>query len=407
MVRADLRGLRWLVVALPLLIAVAVALGVAVAAQERGLRRSSARAADDFALLVGAPGSETQLVLTTVYLDLAALPLLDGAVVNTLAADPRVAGVAPVAFGDVVRGFPVVGTTAAFATRWGRMSTTEGRLFEREGEALLGSDVGLRLGESVTPSHVAAAGPPQLRGDHEDESRHRHEGAVYMVVGRLPRTGTPWDRAILVPIESVWATHGLGSGHPADRPVLGPPFDGPVVPGVPAIVVKPRRIVDSYSLRADYRRGGASMALFPAEVLVSLYRTIGDVRDVLVAVSVATNGLVLVSILILLLTLIGLRRQRYGLLRALGAPARYVFVVVWLQAVLLLGAGCAIGLLGGWGAALLVSDAIERRIGLQLAFAPGAEDALYALGIAALGSLFALVPAAVAHRVPVNVALRP
>ena len=45
-----------------------------------------------------APGSPTQMVLTGVYLQAEALPLIDGAVMARLAADPRVAGAAPLAF---------------------------------------------------------------------------------------------------------------------------------------------------------------------------------------------------------------------------------------------------------------------------------------------------------------------
>jgi len=61
------------------------------------------------------------------------------------------------------------------------------------------------------------AGRRQPAGtESEDEARHRHDGVRYTVVGRLPRLGTPWDHAILVPIESVWETHGLGNGHTTD-----------------------------------------------------------------------------------------------------------------------------------------------------------------------------------------------
>jgi len=72
-VLADLRRSRAGALAVASLIAVAVALGVAVSSQERALRAGSARAADPFDLLIGARGSATQLVLTTVYLQPALL----------------------------------------------------------------------------------------------------------------------------------------------------------------------------------------------------------------------------------------------------------------------------------------------------------------------------------------------
>ncbi len=87
---ADIRRSRWGFASVVGLIAVAVALGVAVSAQERALRRGSAAAADAFDLLVGAPGSPTQLVLTAVYLQPAALPLVPGDVLKGLHDEPGI-----------------------------------------------------------------------------------------------------------------------------------------------------------------------------------------------------------------------------------------------------------------------------------------------------------------------------
>ena len=67
-VLSDMRRGRAGIAAVVAVIAVAVALGVVVTAQERALRQGSARAADSFDLVVGARGSPTQLILSAVYL---------------------------------------------------------------------------------------------------------------------------------------------------------------------------------------------------------------------------------------------------------------------------------------------------------------------------------------------------
>ena len=87
-VRADLSRNRLLGLVTVLLVGLALATGIAVISQERALRQGSARAADDFDLLVGAPGSPTQLVLTAVYLRQQALPLLDGDLLALASAAP-------------------------------------------------------------------------------------------------------------------------------------------------------------------------------------------------------------------------------------------------------------------------------------------------------------------------------
>ncbi|MBS1227714.1 MAG: hypothetical protein H6R17_991, partial [Proteobacteria bacterium] len=124
---ADYRRNRLLVIITLALIAIAMAIGVAVIAQERALRQGSARAADDFDLLIGAPGSPTQLVLTSVYLRLQAIPLVDGQVLAKAMRTPGVRYAAPIAFGDNYLGHPIVGTIAAFADRGGSLPPDAGR----------------------------------------------------------------------------------------------------------------------------------------------------------------------------------------------------------------------------------------------------------------------------------------
>lgn len=427
MLLADLRALRWTAPAIVLLVAIAIASGIAIGAQERALRQGSARAADDFDLIVGAPGSQTQLVMSAVYLQPEALPLLDGRILQALAQDERVAAFAPLGFGDVSRGYPVIGTTAAFAGRWGRIAASEGRLFAAEGEAVIGADVNYRLGDTIAPSHGTAGNQGRHGEDSEEEQAHRHEGHGYTVVGRLPKLGSPWDRAVLVPIESVWEIHGLGNGHasetaasdapfwqagtnkpgappkPQDR--IGPPFDGKRVPGVPAIVIKPKSVAGAYALRAQYRQGG-TMAFFPAEVLVSLYGALGDIRSILVVASAANTVLILLSVVLLLIAVNGLRRRRYATLRALGAPRSYVLLVTWLGAALLIAAGCVLGLALGLAATHVVSELVAARTGLALAPSVGIGELSQAALLCLVGSVLAALPALASYRAPVLSGLR-
>lgn len=425
MVLADLRALRWTALAIVALVALAVAIGVAIGAQERAIRRSSAAAADDFDLLIGAPGSQTQLLMSTIYLQPDALPLVDGRLLNTLARDERVAQVSPIAFGDVSRGYAIVGTTAAFASRWGRQQPSEGRLFAAEGEAVLGADVAYRLGDIIVPSHGVAGHASRPGEVDADEAEHWHEGYGYTVVGRLPRLGSPWDRAILVPIESVWEVHRLGNGHGSERAGhpfwgkapgtgesqaagggrIGLPFEGQRVPGVPAIVVKPRSVAGAYALRAQYRQGG-TMAFFPAEILVSLYRALGDVRNVLVVASTLNAVLILAAVVLLLIAVAGLRRRRYAVLRALGAPRAYVILVIWLGMALLIGAGCVLGLGLGALAARTVSGLVEAQTGLRLPFTLEAQEMLQVLLLFVIGSAISLLPALLSYRAPVVTGMR-
>ena len=211
------------------LIATSVALGTAVLSQERALREGTARAAAPFPLIVAAPGSEVTAMLAAVYLQPADMALIDGPTYEAIASAEGVALAAPIAFGDSHAGAPVVGTTAAFVEHLGGIE--EGRPFAARHEAVAGAGAPAGLGATFEPAH----------GQVEPEEG-AHGGFAYEVVGVMPPTGSPWDRALLVPVESVWEIHGLSDGHglpdgePGAEPI-GPPFDPAFFPGTPAALV--------------------------------------------------------------------------------------------------------------------------------------------------------------------------
>ncbi len=383
--------------ALALVVAVAIAIGVGVLAQERALRQGSARAADPFDLLIGAPGSPTQLVLSSVYLQEAALPLLPPEILAEVGRRNGIAWYAPLAFGDTWRGHPVVGTTEAFVRLGGARGPSQGRVFATRDEAVAGADVPLAVGESFEPSHGHS-------GPRTGEEGHRHEGAGYRVVGRLPPSGTPYDRAILVPVESVWELHSLPTGHPEGDARIGPPWTEPTG-GVPAIVVKAASVSDAYRLRGQ-NRGPDRTGVFPAEVLVSLYATLGDIRDVMQALTTATQVLVLVAVLVAVMAATAGRKRDFAVLRALGASRAFVFVAIWVAVGVVLLAGGMLGLLLGYGATWIASSALGARYGVALPVRFAGQDVALAAGVVAVGLAFAALPAWLAWREPVASGLR-
>jgi putative ABC transport system permease protein len=158
-------------------------------------------------------------------------------------------------------------------------------------------------------------------------------------------------------------------------------------------------------LRAQYRQGG-TMAFFPAEVLVTLYRALGDVRSVLVAASFLNALLILAAVLLLLIAVAGLRRRRYAILRALGAPRGYVLLVVWLGMAGLIGAGCVAGLLAGAVLTTALSGVIAGQTGLRLVFALESQEILFVAALLLIGSAITLVPALMSYRAPAVAGLR-
>ena len=355
-------------VAMALLVALAVAMGVAVGVVERGLRRAAAGAADAFDLVVGAPGGGVQLVLAAVYLQPDTVPLLDGAVMARVMGEGEAAWASPLGFGDQWRGHPVVGVAPAFVTWGGRRDVIEGRVFGAEDEAVVGADVPLGVGAVFMPGH----------GLVEVPDGHVHEDSPYRVVGRLGRTGSAWDRAVLVPIERVWEIHGLGNGHLPGVERVGPPWEA--APGVPAVVVKPRSVAGAYQLRARYR-GAGSTAVFPGEVLAGLFRTLGDIRAVLSGMAWAATGLVVGAVFLAFGAVVAGRARGLGALRAIGASAGFVVGALWLELGVVLLGGVAAGVLAGWGLAILAAGMVGRGTGLMVPVGLGWGEAGLAISV--------------------------
>jgi len=404
-VLADLRRHRVGAALIVLLITLAVAIGVGVTLQERALRLGSARAADKFDLIVGAPGSETQLVLSSVFLQPAALPLLPGEMLERLAADPRVAWAAPLGFGDFHEDHPVIGTTTTLITNTAP-GFLAGRMFADGHEAVVGAHVPLDPGAEFSPTHGRLA-----------EGGHAHEEANYHVTGKLEPTGTAWDRAILVPIRSVWEVHGLGEAphdhgddhHHADTHSgheLGEHWHPGETPPVPAILVKPRTIADAYRLRQEYRADPQTMAVFPGEVLTSLYATLGDAKRVLSVVAGATQALVAAALLLVTVMHVGQRQRQIGALRAFGAPRAAVFGIVWVELFALVVTGILLGHALGYLAAKLISRSFAAQNGFALPVGFAAGDGARLVLLCIFAVLLSGIPAWLAYRQSPVAALR-
>ncbi len=392
LVRAELVSSRGTLLGISLVLALALALGTGVSLSERSLRQGTARAADDFDLLVGARAGQVQLLLTAVYLQPKSLPLVPGDLVRSIRADKDTAWAAPLAFGDSWRTAPIVGTTPDMVTLGGKRSLAEGRVFRTWHEAVAGFGVDLPLDAEFSPVHG------QVSVSHK-----RHGHVHYRIVGRLPATGTPWDKAILVPVASVWAVHGLAGIH--DEACVDLPVDGPL-PGVSAIVVKPAGLAAAYRLRARWQQTtveGAdgpvnTQGVFSGEVLTELYAAMGDMRTIMSAMAYAAQFTALCGVILTACMAVSLRRTVLDTLRVLGAPRRYLLIVVWAVV------SCAVllGSLGGLGLGTFLAHGMAHgffaRTGIILTVSTGWPEVRLALLSLALGSCCALIPALAIYR---------
>ena len=150
--------------------------------------------------MVGAKGSPLQLILSSVYqadFPTGNIPLAEA---ERWRRHPLVESAIPLALGDNLAGFRIVGTEHAYAEHYGA-SLAAGRLWQAPFEATIGArvaaDTGLAAGDRFVGSHGLAGGGAE------------HGAHAYTVVGVLAPSASVLDRLVLTPIESVWEVHGM------------------------------------------------------------------------------------------------------------------------------------------------------------------------------------------------------
>ena len=369
-----------------LLIATSVALSVGLLAQERGLREGTARAAEKFDLVIAAPGSEFSAMLAAVYLQPSALPLIDGETFARIEAHELVALAAPLAFGDSWQGIPVIGTTREFIAHLAG-DLAAGQPFATTDEAVVGASVPLDIGETFEPLH-----------GHGANGAVDQHGFEYRVVGRMPRTGSPWDKAILVAVESVWEVHALPNGHGPDWDgTLGGPFEPSRFPGTPAVLVRATELWASYAVQSEFT-SERTMAFFPGTVLARLHTLMGDIRQLMSVLAVVTQVLVAVAVLAGLAMLSRLLARRLALFQALGASRGFIFALTWSFSTALIVTGALLGVLLGMGATAAISAAITARTDILVTASLAWSEMHLVAAFVSTVTLLSLFPAYLACR---------
>ncbi len=321
--------------AMVILIAIATAINILFSIQEQAVRSGTAQASNHFDLIVAAPGSQIDALLATVFLQASALPLMSPDILYSLKAHPAVEKAAPVALGDTIQGYPLVGTTHELIADLA--GVTDATDFTETFQIVAGSETPSQPGDTLFPQH-------SLDIDNSVE----HAGAQFTVIRRLPPTGTPWDHAYMAPIEAIWQLHG---NLEKDR--------------APVIVVKATDTAALYQLRQQFNSND-SMAFFPAEVLYRLYDVLGSAGRVIKALTLGTQLLVVSAVLLGVFILMRSMATRFSTLHALGAPVGFRFCLVWVFASLLILAGVLSGVILGWLSAIGISRFLSGYLQLPV-----------------------------------------
>jgi putative ABC transport system permease protein len=409
------------------------------------LEKRLTRNARGIDLVIGGKGSPLQLILASIYhvdFPTGNIPLAEA---ERWAEHPLVAEAMPLALGDSLAGFRIVGAEHAYALHYGA-ELSAGRLWQEPFEATLGAQVAastrLGVGDTFVGSHGLAPGGP-VHGQH-----------AYAVVGVLEPTASVLDRVVLTPIESVWLVHGMAPHEhdegeedplvaPADRaqheaehgdeqaqvhsdqhaeeagdhadehadelaeePARAAHQGGERPLEITALLIRYASPVAAVQLPRLVNQESALQAAAPAFETARLLSLVGVGVDTLRGIGlllIATAGL---SVFIALSNAMQERRYDLAVMRTLGASRRQLFTQPLLEGLLLAGAGALLGILLGHGVAEAVGRLLPGGRDMGLSGLIWLSEELYVLLLSLLvGLLAALLPAIQAYRTDIAAVL--
>jgi putative ABC transport system permease protein len=397
-------------------IALATLLLLSVDRVRHDVRESFSQSISGTDLVVGARTGAVQLMLYAVFHIGGATHNIRMGSVQAVARHPAVAWVVPLSLGDSHRGFPVLGTTPEYFTRFlygdrEPLVQAQGRAFggglDALYEAVIGADVaqalGYRVGQNITLSHGTGPVPGAEHGDKP-----------FTVVGILAPTGTPVDRTVHVSLEAIEAIHlewAAGAPLPGLRiaPEQARKFDlQPRQVTAALIGLKHRAAAFAVQRHVAGYADEALMAVLPGVALDELWDVVGVGEKMLLGLSGIVAIVSLAGLIAVVLAGLNERRRELAVLRAVGAGPRHVLLLLAGEGALITLAGAALGVLA---TALLIGAAgpwIQSRFGVALNLsAPAPSQWLLFAGVVGTGWLASLVPGWRAYRLSLADGLSP
>ncbi|MBP3064153.1 putative ABC transport system permease protein [Ectopseudomonas chengduensis] len=402
---ASLANRRFTALLTVFAIALSVCLLLAVERVRTEARASFANTISGTDLIVGARSGSVNLLLYSVFRIGNATNNIRWDSFERFAEHRQVKWAIPISLGDSLRGYRVMGTSAAYFEhyRYARsqaLQLAQGREFADDPfEVVLGAEVAQALGYGLGEEIVLAHGVARI-------SLVKHDDKPFTVVGILARTGTPVDRTLHISLAGMEALHiDWQNGMPA-RGAAQISADQ-----ARAMDLQPKQItafmlglnskIATFSLQREINefRGEPLLAILPGVALQELWSLMGTAEQALFVVSLFVVLTGLIGMLTAILTSLNERRREMAILRSVGARPWHIASLLVLEAFTLALAGVAFGVallyLGIAGS----QGFVQANYGLYLALsAPSSYEWKLLGGILAAAVAMGSVPAWRAYR---------
>jgi len=312
-------------------------------------------------LVVGARSGPLNLLLYSVFRIGGATNNVSWKSYQEIAERPEVAWTIPISLGDSHRNFRVMGTNTDYFKYYryagGKdLSFTKGKPFDALYDVVLGKQVADKLNYSLGDKITLAHGIVSTKfSEHADKP--------FTVVGILEQTGTPVDQTVHVSLEAIEAIHvDWQSGAPSPIKITAEQ--------TLTMALQPKTIT-AFMLGLENRT-----ATFRLQRAINQYRA-----EPLLAI------------------LPNERRREIAILRAVGARAWHIICLFLLEALIVVGSGCMLGVIASYLLQLIAKPLLVSYYGIHINILPPDLQQWAIIGGALLlGLLFSLLPGLIAYR---------
>ena len=337
-------------------------------------------------LIVGARTGEINLLLYSVFRLGNATNNISWSSYQDISTNPKVAWTIPISLGDSHKGYRVMGTTTDYFKhfRYGQKQTlnfTQGKAFSEVFDVVLGAAVARELNYQLGTQLVLAHGVAST-------SFTQHDDKPFRIVGILQPTGTPVDHTVHVSLRGIEAVHAK-RGQRDFTPTT-----------ITAFMVGLKSKMATFHVQREinnYQPEPLS-AILPGVALSQLWQI----------TAIMENTLILVSILVLLASLLGLsamlltsireRRREIAIMRTLGAPPSFLFLLIQTEALLITLASSAFALLLLFLSLLSLRSFLTENFSLSISTNIFDNNILYLLLIILVSAMItSMVPAISAY----------
>lgn len=362
---------------------------------------------EDVDLVLGAQGSPLQLILSSVYQVDAPTGNINFDSAKVWMQNPFVEKAIPLAFGDNYRGYKILGTTTDYLEKY-KATLAEGKLFEKNFEVVIGSEIAQKLNFKIGD---------EFFGSHGDaEEGEVHDEFAYKIVGIAKPTGKVVDNLILCTIPSVWQMHhghdenpahgeeghvhvdGEEHQHEADLTLDEPNME------ITAVLLKLRNQMAKLTWQRIVPQNTKMQAVSPAFEVNRLFGLFGIGISALQYLAYGIMLISGISIFIALYNTLKERKNEFALMRVNGAKRVQLLTVVMIESILLCVVGFIFGTVLGRVAISLLSKSSEADF--KMSFNPyeflwKKEGTLFLLTIF-VGFIAALIPAIKAYNLNIS-----